>query len=63
MRQLLMKFMKKSAKPKSQHGQVPIGTIIIIGLIIIPLVAFGILFSTEIYLWLVEIWVDAAHSE
>ena len=50
--------MSKTAWRKNQTGEVPVGEILIIGLIAIPLVITLILFREDAFTWLIDQWVN-----
>jgi len=53
--------LKKTGRTIS--GEVPVGQIMTIGLIVIPLVLALIIFREEIYLFLIDQWVELVTTE
>lgn len=47
---------------KNQSGEIPVGTILVIGLIAIPLVITLLIFRESIYMYLIDRWVDLVTS-
>ena len=50
--------MPKTDWRKYQTGEVPVGEILIIGLIAIPLVISLIIFREDVFTWLIDQWVN-----
>jgi len=42
----------------NENGEVPVGTLLIIGLIVIPLVLVLAIFRSELTTWFIDRWVD-----
>ena len=59
----LLVRMSQIPKPrKSQAGEIPVGTILVIGLIAIPLVIALIILREDIYLFFIDQWVEFVTS-
>lgn len=48
---------------RNQAGDIPVGTILIIGLVIIPLVLFLVVFRVELWTGLIDAYVDMLGEE
>jgi len=48
---------------RTNSGDVPVGNILVVGAIVIPLVITLIIFREEIYLFLIDRWVEFVTTE
>lgn len=57
-----MRKSQMTGQNKKQAGEVPVGPILVIGLIAIPLVITLIIFRESIYIYLIDRWVEFVTS-
>lgn len=50
--------MSKTVWRKYQTGEVPVGEILVIGLIAIPLIITLIIFREDVFTWFIDQWVN-----
>lgn len=50
--------MDQTQQQQRQRGDIPVGQLLVIGLIVIPLVIMLVIFRVEIYTWFIDRWVD-----